>query len=254
LTTSLHLDRLEQSRSQRILWLLEELKLPYSLEIFYRDKKTKFAPPELKKIHPLGKSPVISITPAGATEPTIIAESALIIEYLLEHFGQSSSVLPAHWKAGEEGRVCGESVEWLRYKYFLHYAEGSLMAYLLVALVATNIKTSPVPFFIRPITSRIAAQIHTSFLAPNLETQFAFLEDQLRSAPDGGGYLCGPHLTGADILMSFPLIAARGRVPILQKNKFPLLCGYIDKLEQEPGYKKAIDKIVEIEGSYSAAL
>jgi glutathione S-transferase len=245
--------RLEQSRSQRILWLLEELKLPYELEIFHRDKKTLLAPPELKEIHPLGKSPVISITPAGATESTIIAESALIIEYLLEHFGQSSPLLPARWITGQEGRLCGETPEWLRYKYFLHYAEGSLMPLLLVALVAGGIKNSPVPFFIWPITTRIAAQIHASFLSPHFHTHFAFLEDQLRSAPGGGGYLCGPSLTGADILLSFPLLAAKGRVPALEGDRFPLLLKYIDRLEQEPGYKKAVDKIVEIEGSFSVS-
>jgi glutathione S-transferase len=130
--------RLEQSRSQRIIWLLEELKLDYNLEIFHRDMKTRLAPPELKKIHPLGKSPVISITPPGSTKPVIVAESALIIEYLLEHFGRNDTgrLLPKQWKDGQEGKVCGETETWMRYKYFLHYGEGSLMTLMLVSLVA----------------------------------------------------------------------------------------------------------------------
>jgi glutathione S-transferase len=116
-----------------------------------------------------------------------------------------------------------------------------------------EIKTSPVPFFIRPITNRIAASIYDSYLNPNLETHFGFLEQQLRSSPGGGEYLCGPSLTGADILLSFPLIASKGRSPILTEAKFPQLLKYISKLEVEPGYKKAIDKIIELEGSFSAS-
>jgi glutathione S-transferase len=118
--------------------------------------------------------------------------------------------------------------------------------------VALDIKNSPVPFFIKPLTSRIAAQIHAGYLDPNLELNFKFLEEQLRTAPGGGGYLCGISLTGADILLSFPLIASKGRSLILTEQKFPLLWNYIAKLEQEPGYKKAVEKIVEVEGSFSA--
>jgi glutathione S-transferase len=111
--------------------------LDYNLEIFHRDKKTRLAPPELKKVHPLGKSPVIRITPPGSTESMIVAESALIIEYLLEHFGRNDTgrLLPKQWKEGQEGKVCEE---WMRYKYFLHYAEGSLMTLMLVSLVARS--------------------------------------------------------------------------------------------------------------------
>lgn len=206
----------------------------------------------------------------------IVAESALIIECLLEHFGknETSRLLPKQWKEGQEGKLCGETEEWMRYKYFLHYAEGSLMTLMLVGLITESmtlflfctclyspcanrrwllgIRNSPVPFFIKPITSRIAAQIHAGYLDPNLELHFNYLEAQLRTAPGGGGYLCGALLTGADILMSFPLIASKGRSPILTEQKFPLLWKYIVKLEQEPGYKKAMEKIVEMDGSFSA--
>lgn len=129
------MDRLEQSRSQRILWLLEELKVDYELKIFHRDPQTHLAPPELKEIHPLGKSPVISVLAPGAAKPLVIAESALIVEYLLDHFGNGSSLLPKRYKEGQDGQIGGETEEWLRYRYLMHYAEGSLMPFMVLGLV-----------------------------------------------------------------------------------------------------------------------
>jgi len=240
---------LDQSRSQRILWLLEELKLPYELEIFHRDPKTKFAPPELKKIHALGKSPVLTITPPGSTEYITIAESAFIIEYLLDHFANESTLLPKRYREGQEGKVGGETEEWLRFKYFLHYAEGSLMPYLLISMLVLNIKKAPVPFFIKPITSRIAGGIDTAFLTPNLKSNFSFLESQLATSPQNGQYLCGPHLTGADVILSYPLINARGATSLM-KQTYPKLWAYVDRLEAEPGYKIAVEKIIKIDGKY----
>jgi glutathione S-transferase len=260
-------DRLEQSRSQRILWLLEELKLPYEIEIHHRDPVTHFAPPELKKVHPLGKSPVITVAAPGATEPVVIAESAFIVEYLLDHFSNGSTLLPKRYNEGQEGKAGCETQEWLRFRYFLHYAEGSLMTFMLVALIAIRmsfsllshsllnlltleIKTSA-PFFIRPITNAIAGKIQSSFLEPNFATHYGFLEGQLETS--GGNYLCGPHLTGADIMLSFPLIAG-GKRTGLSKEKFPKLAAYVERLENEPGYKKAADKIIELDGKFEATL
>lgn len=127
--------RLDHSRSQRILWLLEELKLPYELELFHRDKKTMLAPPELEQVHPLGKSPVITITPEGAEKPFVLAESGFITQYLTENTPEGPRLMPTKWKEGREGTLGGETEEWLRYQYFLHYCEGSLMPYLVMALV-----------------------------------------------------------------------------------------------------------------------
>jgi glutathione S-transferase len=129
------LPRLNDSRAQRILWLLEELKLPYEVEIFYRNKATMFAPPELEKIHPLGKAPIISLTAPGAAEPVILAESGFMIQYLCDHFVGSTTMMPKKWKDGQEGKVGGETAEWMRYQYILHYSEGSFMPYLLLALI-----------------------------------------------------------------------------------------------------------------------
>lgn len=122
---------------------------------------------------------------------------------------------------------------------------------MMVALIAISIKTAPVPFFIRPITNRIAGQIQSSFLDPSFATHFNFLEGQLKTS--GGSYLCGPNLTGADILLSFPLIAGGSRAG-LTKEKYPTLHEYVERLENEPGYKKAADKIIQIEGKFEATI
>lgn len=106
---------------------------------------------------------------------------------------------------------------------------------------------------IRPITNQIASKINGAFLKPNLTTHLGFLEQQLKTAPGGGGYLCGPNLTGADILISYPLIASRKRIDYFSEASYPVLWAYIDQLEKEPGYLKAVEKIVEIEGSFSAS-
>ncbi|KAL9114200.1 MAG: hypothetical protein Q9187_007505, partial [Circinaria calcarea] len=122
---------LEQSRSQRILWLLEELNVEYELKTYKRVKMQ--APAELKDIHPLGKSPVISIEAEGMSKPMVIAESGLITEYLIDHF--KPELAPERYADGKEGQIGGESEEWLRYRYYMHYTEGSLMALMLVALL-----------------------------------------------------------------------------------------------------------------------
>lgn len=128
-------DRLEQSRSHRILWLLEELNLKYELKTFKR-RADKLAPSELKKVHPLGKSPVITIEAPGSTSPLVLAESGAIVEYLCDHFGNARPTLvPERYKPGREGQVGGEREEWMRYRYFMHYVEGSLMPYLVMTLV-----------------------------------------------------------------------------------------------------------------------
>lgn len=123
------------------MWLLEELKVPYDVEVFHRNKQTMLAPPELEKIHPLGKSPVVSVLPAGAppgTEPLVLAESGLMTEYLCEHLPEGRRLVPDKWKSGCEGKVGGETEAWMRYRYLLHYAEGSLMPTLVVALVTSR--------------------------------------------------------------------------------------------------------------------
>ncbi|KAJ6589980.1 glutathione S-transferase-like protein [Mycena vulgaris] len=243
---------LEKSRSQRIVWLLEELGVPYEIKTYKRDAKTMRAPPELKTIHPLGKSPVITVG------DRTIAESGLIVEYLCEHFAKpGSQLIPDKWKPGLEGQVDGETEAFMRYRYYMHYCEGSLMTVTTLAFIPWSLRRAPVPFFLRPLTSRIATQMHSTFVAPGFATHFTFLEEQLASAPDGGPYLCGAHLTGADILMSFPLILAQvpqdGHSP-LNKEAYPKLWAYTELMKDSAGSKRAVEKIIEIEGEYNPNL
>src|SRR5882724_7223161 len=180
---------LNNSRSQRILWLLEELGLEYDIRRYQRDPKTMLAPPELRQIHPLGKSPVV--TDDGLT----LAESGAIIEYLVGRYG-NGRLVPA-----------ADTPERLRYTYWLHYAEGSLQPLLLMKLFFGRIEKGPMPFFAKPVAKAIVAKVVGSFITPNLERNFGYLEGELgRSA-----WFAGPEFTAADIQMSFPLEAAVSR-------------------------------------------
>ncbi|KAJ4144597.1 hypothetical protein LMH87_003476 [Akanthomyces muscarius] len=248
---------LEQSRSQRILWLLEELKVNYEVEIFHRDKQTFLAPPELQKVHPLGKSPVISITPPGAdAKPIVLAESGWMTEYLCTHFLEGQRLVPKRWQEGKENTIGGETEAYLRHQYYLHYAEGTLMPYLVLSLVIGRLKSTDIPFFVRPITSMVANKIISAFIAPNIKKNLAMLNDQLSTS--GGKYLCNDQLTAADILMSFPLIAAQARfkdiVPGWEQT-YSRVSEYIKTLESSPGYKKSIAKVEELDGGkFTASL
>ncbi|PWY89904.1 hypothetical protein BO70DRAFT_358919 [Aspergillus heteromorphus CBS 117.55] len=252
--TKITLYWLSESRSHRILWLLEALHLTYELKIYHRGPD-KLAPRELKEIHPLGKSPLLGVQRANSDgKPTILAESGVIIEYLLDHFGDNADkpLVPARYKAGQEGQVGEETEEWMRYRYYMHYAEGSLMPFLVMQLVMDTVKNPPdVPFFVKPIPRMVASQVEKAFLTRNIEANLQFLEDQLKTSPNGGPYICGSELSGADIMMSFPVIAMSGRVDL---NTFPLLAKYADKLQQEEGYKSAVRKIEEVDGKFQASL
>ncbi|KAF7296060.1 Glutathione S-transferase [Mycena kentingensis (nom. inval.)] len=238
---------LEKSRAQRILWLLEELNVPYEIKTYKRDPKTHLADPAIKSIHALGKSPVLTVG------DKVLAESGFVTEYLCEHF-KDGALVPTRWEEGKENTLGGETESWLRYRYFLHYTEGSLMSLLLVSLIKNNIKNAPVPFFIKPITSGISGKIEKGYTDPNFAAHFAFLEERLASAPGGGPYLCGPNLTGADIMMSFPVLAStsgNGRAPPgLSKETHPKLFAYGLKLQESESYRRAVAKIVELEGEY----
>ncbi|KAI1164229.1 hypothetical protein F5B18DRAFT_616530 [Nemania serpens] len=243
---------LEKSRAQNILWLLEELKIDYDIETFRRGSD-HLAPPELKKVHPLGKSPLVSITPPGA-EPIVLAESGFITQYLSEHYGKETTMVPKRWKDGQEGKVGGETEEWLRCQYLLHFVEGTFLSTLLRGVVVSMLKSKNVPFLIRPVTSMVANQILTSFIQPNIQRQLAFLEQQLETS--GGDFLCGKDLSSADVLLSFGLISAKDRVQDFgtwpaggPRAAFPKLYAYIERLESEPGYKRSIEKIKDIDSS-----
>jgi glutathione S-transferase len=209
---------LNNSRSQRVLWLLEELGVPYEIQRYQRDAKTMLAPPELKKVHPLGKSP--AITDDGRT----LAESGLILEYLVERYGDGKLAPPP----GSEQR--------LRYRYWMHYAEGSAMPPLLLKLVFDRIEHGPMPFFIKPVARAIARQVKQSFIAPQLQLHLDYLEGELGRSE----WFAGNEFTAADIQLSFPLEAAAMRGGLDQSR--PRLFSFLQKIHARPAYRKALER------------
>jgi glutathione S-transferase len=209
---------LENSRSQRVLWLLEELGVPYTVKLYQRDRKTMLAPPELKKVHPLGKSPVIT------DGRTTVAESGAIVEYLVGHHG-GARLVPA------EG-----TPEKLRYTYWLHFAEGSAMPPLLMKLVFDKVRTAPVPFFIKPIVKGIADKVTSSFISPNIESQLEFMEAELSKRP----WFAGKEFSAADIQMSFPLEAAAAGGGL--DARYLKLNDWLARIHAMPAYVRALEK------------
>jgi glutathione S-transferase len=209
---------LNNSRSQRVLWLLEELGLPYELKRYQRDPRTMLAPPELKRVHPLGKSPVIT------EDERTVAESGAIVEYLVERHGRGRLV-PA---PGTD--------EKLRYTYWLHYAEGSAMPPLLLKLVFSRIETAPMPFFARPIARKIARTGQKTFIDPQIRLHLDYLESQL--SPQG--WFAGDEFTAADIQMSFPLEAAAARSGL--EGSHPRLAAFLQRIHARPAYQRALDR------------
>lgn len=206
---------LEHSRSQRILWLLEELEVPYEIEVYKRNKTTLLAPPELKKIHPLGKSPVIT------DDGEVVAESAVIIKHLIEKHGN-----------GKLRPVSPEDQK--RMDYWLHYAEASFMTPLLMELVFRRISEGPAPFFVRPILRTIAGEVRKAWINPELSKHLDFLEAELGKA----SWFAGPAISGADIILSYPLEAARE----VAGSKRPRLKSFLEEIEKRPAYRRALER------------
>ena len=207
---------LNNSRSQRVLWLLEELGRPYEIKPYQRDAKTLLAPPELAAVHPLGKSPVI--TDGVVT----VAETGAIVEYLLD--GDAAGRL----------RPAPGTPAYLRYRYWLHFAEGSAMPPLLMKLVFDEVAKAPMPFFVKPIARAISAKVLSSFVMPNVRRQLDFMEAELgRSAWFGGA-----ELSGADIMMSFPLEAAASRAGLDASR--PRLVAWLKRIHARPAYQRAL--------------
>lgn len=209
---------LNNSRSQRVLWLLEELGLPYEIKHYQRDAKTMLAPPELLQVHPLGKSPVI--TDDGVT----VAESGAIIEYLVERYGNGRLVPPAG------------SPERLRWRYWLHFAEGSAMPPLLMKLVFTTIERTKMPFFIKPIAKGISQKVQGTLVDPNLKRQLDFMEAELTKSE----WFAGNEFSAADIQMSFPLEAAAQRAGLDASR--PKLMAFLKRIHARPAYQKALER------------
>lgn len=213
------LHHLENSRSQRILWLLEELELDYSIVKYERDPHTSLAPAELESVHPLGKSPVI--TDGERT----VAESGAIIEYLLDTYDAAGELRPA---TGTPER--------LQYNYWLHYAEGSFMPLMIISLLFSRIETAPMPFFIKPIAKGIVAKVREGYLDQNVQKNLGFMETTLAASD----WFAGPSFSGADIQMSFPVEAAAVRANV--RDGYPALADFLDRIHARPAYQRALEK------------
>ena len=209
---------LNNSRSQRVLWMLEELGLDYEIRRYERNAQTMLAPPELKQVHPLGKSPVIT------DGPLTLAESGAIIEYLVGRYG-GGRLAPA---AG--------TLEHVRYLYWLHYAEGSMMPPLLMRLVFNRIANGPMPFFARPIARKIAQTANDSFVEPQLRLHLDYLEGELGN----NEWFAGKEFSAADIQMSFPLEAARQRAGLDESR--PRLMNFLQRIHARPAYLRALER------------
>jgi len=208
---------LNNSRSQRVLWLLEELGVPYEIKHYQREK-TGLAPKSLQAVHPLGKSPVV--TDGDAT----LAESGAILEYLVERYG-GGRMAPA---PGTPQRI--------RYTYWMHFAEGTAMSPLLMKLVFDRIETGPMPFFVRPIAKAISAKVKSAFISPNIERQLDYMESSLADGP----WFVGKEFSAADIQMSFPLEASAARAGLDARR--PRLMDFLKRIHERPAYQRALKK------------
>lgn len=209
---------LNNSRSQRVLWLLEELGVEYDIKRYQRDPKTMLAPPELRKVHPLGKSPVI--TDGDLT----LAESGAIIEYLADRHGNGRFAPPAG------------SPERLRYSYWMHYAEGSAMPPLLLQLIFGRLDKGKMPFFVRPIARAIKTRVRSSFIQPRIDQNLDYMEAELGKSE----WFAGNEFTAADIQMSFPLEASVARGGL--DSSRPRLMAFLQRIHERPAYKRAIER------------
>lgn len=207
---------LNNSRSQRVLWLLEELGCRYEVKRYERDTKTMLAPPALKAIHPLGKSPVIS------DGDNTIAETGAIIEYVLERYGSGRLVPPAGSK------------EKMRYTYWLHYAEGSAMTPLLLKLIFTRIPMNA-PGLMKGIVKTVMAEAQERLSDPQIRMHLDYWDTELSKSE----WFAGDQFTAADIIMSFPLEAAAARA---DGKSRPMIKAFLDRIHTRRAYQDALKK------------
>jgi glutathione S-transferase len=214
----LTIHHLENSRSQRILWLLEELGIDYQISRYERDKKTSLAPLNLLAIHPLGKAPVI--TDGDLT----VAESGAIIEYLVNRY--------------DDGRLMPAigTPQYMDYIYWIHYAEGTFMPLMIVSLIMSRIESAPMPFFVKPIAKGIVSKVRAGYLSPNIKRNLEYINTTIGNS----AWFCGDELTAADIQMSFPLEAAEVRTALDQA--YPNIKSFLQRMRARPAYQAALEK------------
>ena len=208
---------LNHSRSQRVLWLLEEMGLPYDIKRYERER-SGLAPKSLREVHPLGKSPVL------VDGKQVLAESGAILEYLVDRHGKGRFAPPPG------------TPERLRYTYWMHYAEGSAMPPLLMKLVFDRIESGPMPFFVRPIARGISSKVKGMFIGPQIRTHLDFMEASLNDAP----WFAGAEFSAADIQMSFPVEAAAARAGLDASR--PRLMDFLARIRARPAYQRALER------------
>ena len=209
---------LEHSRSQRILWLLEELELDYEIAHYRRDSKTGLAPPELCDIHPLGKAPVLT------DDDLTLAESGAIIEYLVRIYG------------GGRLRPADDTQAYLDYVYWMHYAEGTFMPLMIVSLILGRIETAKMPFFAKPVARGIAQKVRDGYLRRNVESNLDFMRATLSDRP----WFAGGAFTAADVQMSFAIEAAEVRTDLAAN--YPELADFLGRIRSRPAYQRALER------------
>ncbi len=209
---------LENSRSQRVLWALEEVGVPYEIKRYARDPQTSLAPPELKSVHALGKAPVLE------DGDQVLAESGAILEYLAERYGNGTLSPPAGSPHAQ------------RYRYWMHYAEGSLMPPLLLNLVLTRIGRARMPFFAKPIAKAIVGKAMAGFIMPQIRQHLDYIEGELGR----GEWFVGTAFGMADVQMSFPLeaAAARGGLDASRQNTM----AWLARIRERPAYRRALER------------
>jgi glutathione S-transferase len=211
---------LENSRSQRVLWLLEELGLEYEVKRYPRHPRTLLAPPELKDLHPLGKSPIVTVAGDGAS--LVLAETGAIMDYFLRRFGPYG-LLPA---IGTQ--------TYQDYVYWMYYAEGSAMTPLLLKLICDNIRKRA-PFLIKPVAGGIASQLERTLVTPNLKAHFGLWDKALQRS----GWFAGEAFSAADIMMSFPLEAAVGRT---EAASLASVRDFLTRIHAREAYQRALKR------------
>ena len=209
---------LANSRSQRVLWMLEELGVAYEVRRYERDPQTMLAPAELRQVHPLGKSPVI--TDGDVT----VAETGAIVEYLLERYG-AGTALAAPAMGTEAARL---------QRYWLHFAEGSAMPFLLMKLIFDRIANGPMPFFVKPIAKGISAKVLDFLVWPNLRRHLDFMESELTQRT----WFAGDTFSAADVMMSFPVEASALRAGLDASR--PKLWAWLQAIHDRPAYRRAL--------------
>lgn len=208
---------LDNSRSHRVIWLLEELGVPYEV-VHYKREASLRAPESLRKVHPLGKSP--TLTDGAET----LAESGAILEYLVERHG-NGNLAP---RAG--------TPDHLRYRYWLHYAEGSMMLPLVLMLVFRQMPKQPMPMLVRPVVRTLAQTVIDTFVQPQIDQHLSFVDGELGKTE----WFAGAEFTAADIQMSFPMEAAAARGGLSSSR--PNAWRYLQRIRERPAYKRAIGR------------